>query len=146
MHDPANSMDEIIRRATEEGRFDDLPGSGKPLKLDENPHERPDWRLANHLLKENDFTLPWIADRQEIEAWLAQERQALERAWKWFVQHPDEQVSWDTARRNFRQQVELINKRIWNYNLGVPSSGFQRMKVNSNREIERVMAGGQAEK
>lgn len=146
MSDPSDSIDEIIRRATEEGHFNNLPGSGKPIKMDANPHENPDWRLANHLLKENDFTLPWIADRQEIEAWLAQERQALERAWNWFGQHPEDQTSWGIARRKFRQQVELINKRIWNYNLSVPSPGFQRMKINANREIERVMAGSAAEK
>lgn len=140
MEDPSKSIDEIIRRATEEGRFENLPGSGKPLKMEENPHESPDWRLANHLLKENDFTLPWIADRQEIEAWLADERQALQRAWDWFRQNPQDSDTWHTARRRFKEQVELINKRIWNYNLGVPAPGFQRMKVNVEREIRRITA------
>jgi len=37
-------IDEIIRRAIEEGQFDDLPGKGKPLRLDEDPNSDPAWR------------------------------------------------------------------------------------------------------
>lgn len=143
MEDPSKSIDEIIRRATEEGQFENLPGAGKPMKMAENQHESPEWRLANHLLKENDFTLPWIADRQEIEAWLAAERQALKRSWNWHRQHPEDTETWLLARRRFREQVEQINKRIWNYNLSVPSPGFQRMKVNFERELKRVSAEDQ---
>lgn len=138
MDDPSKSIDEIIRRATEEGQFENLPGAGKPLKMDENPYENPEWRTANHLLRENDFTLPWIADRQEIEALLAAERHALQRSWNWYRQHPEDLHSWHLARRRFREQVELINQRIWNYNLSVPSPGFQRLKVNFERELQQL--------
>ena len=62
------NAEEQIRRAIEEGKFDNLPGKGKPLHLDQNPFEDPDWRLANHVLKTSGFSLPWIEKRNEIEA------------------------------------------------------------------------------
>ena len=57
---PRYSIEEIIRQAMQEGKFDDLPGKGKPLNLDQNPHQDPDWRVAHHLLKSAGFSLPWI--------------------------------------------------------------------------------------
>ena len=61
------NIEELIQRAIQEGKFSDLPGKGKPLRLDENPHADPDWQLAYHLLKENSFSLPWLELRQELE-------------------------------------------------------------------------------
>ena len=46
---PDLSIEEIIRRAIQEGKFDDLPGKGEPLQLDDNPHEDPEWRAAHHI-------------------------------------------------------------------------------------------------
>ena len=43
------NIEEQIRRAIQEGKFDDLPGKGKPLKLDENPFEESEWRMANKI-------------------------------------------------------------------------------------------------
>ncbi|UCF26898.1 MAG: DUF1992 domain-containing protein, partial [Chloroflexota bacterium] len=62
-----SSIEEIIRRAIEEGEFDDLPGKGKPLQLDQNPHQDPEWRAAHNMLKSGGFSLPWIESLGEIE-------------------------------------------------------------------------------
>ena len=62
------NIEEQIRRAQEGGQFDDLPGKGKPLRLDENPHEDPEWRLAHQILRNGGFSLPWIEMWREIEA------------------------------------------------------------------------------
>jgi hypothetical protein len=32
------NIEELTQRAIQEGKFSDLPGKGKPLRLDENPH------------------------------------------------------------------------------------------------------------
>jgi DnaJ-like protein len=65
-------IDAIIREAQERGEFDNLPGAGKPLKLDNNPYA-DEWALAYSVVKGAGFTLPWIALGQEIDA----EREAL---------------------------------------------------------------------
>ena len=55
-----NKAEDQIRRAMEEGKFDDLPGEGKPLRLENDPFEDPEWRMAHHVLRNGGFTLPWI--------------------------------------------------------------------------------------
>ena len=55
-----------IREAMEEGAFDHLEGTGKPLDLSENPFEDPSERMANRLLKNNGITPAWIQEAKEI--------------------------------------------------------------------------------
>jgi len=61
------NIEDLLQRAMREGKFDNLPGKGQPVRLDENPHADPEWRLAYHLLQQNGFSLPWLELRQEIE-------------------------------------------------------------------------------
>ncbi len=138
------SIDEQIRKAQEEGKFDDLPGTGKPLQLDHNPHEDPGWRLAMHMLRANGFSLPWIEERKEIEAELQEARGALERAWR--LQCSPEfstaaelkRSEWRRSLDRFRRQIETINRRIFEYNLQTPSPRFQLSRVDAEREIQAV--------
>ena len=61
------NIEELLLNALEEGKFDNLPGKGKPLHLEEsNPHAL-DWELAYHVIKESGYTLPWIETLHEIE-------------------------------------------------------------------------------
>ncbi len=61
----------LIREAQEGGAFDDLPGTGKPLALDDDPREG-EHGLAFHILRTNRVTPPWIAADQEVRARLAE--------------------------------------------------------------------------
>jgi DnaJ family protein C protein 28 len=140
-------IDEIIRRAIEEGKFDGLPGKGKPLHLDENPHLDPAWRAAYHLLKSSGYSLPWIETLREIESDLATARADLARVWKWRVsarENPanalDAEAEWQRAVLSFREQVHDLNRRIRDYNLVTPSDQFQRIAIDADREIELVKA------
>lgn len=144
-----SNVEEQIRRAIEEGRFDDLPGKGKPLQLDQDPHEDPDWRLAYHMLRSSGYSLPWIEKRREIEADLEDARQGLQRSWTWRMRasgesqvQPFVEVEWEAAVEKFRQQVALINKRIISYNLEVPSERFQLRPLNFERELGLILQAG----
>ena len=136
-------IEEQIRRAMEEGRFDNLPGQGRPLNLEEDPFEDPDWRLANHILRNAGFSLPWIESRREIEAATEAARAVLARAWanrQASQSHPAmSQERWEQAEDVFRQAVAEINRRIASYNLEVPSLQLQRMSLDPGREIERII-------
>jgi DnaJ homolog subfamily C member 28 len=141
------SIDDHIQKAMQDGKFDNLPGKGKPLRLDENPYEDPDWRLAHHVLKESGFTLPWIELRQEIETETAAARAALARAWEWRQAalekrqpYAEAEAEWQRAVAVFKEQVEKINKRIFDYNLQTPAESLQVMKLNAGKEIEKVKA------
>ena len=141
-------IDEQIRRAMEEGQFDNLPGQGKPLNLDENPMEDPEWRMANHLLKSNGFCPPWLENRKEIEAELETARRELRQAHTWrltarVLKRPQAAVEaeWERARSAFLGRMEGLNKKIFSYNLQAPSLQFQMLTLNPEREIERIEAG-----
>lgn len=55
-----------IREAIENGELDDLPGSGRPLKLDDDAMVPPSLRAAYRLLKNAGFLPPEIETRREI--------------------------------------------------------------------------------
>lgn len=55
-----------IREAMENGEFDDLPGKGKPLELEEDRHLPVDIRLAHKILKNADCLPPELEIRKEI--------------------------------------------------------------------------------
>lgn len=138
-------IEEHIRRAEEEGQFKDLPGKGKPLHIEDNPHVVPEWRLAHHLLRSSGFSLPWIEVWREIETDLQRARTTLERNWQWYLNARAEYPSldnvdteWLGAQDTFREEVKQINKRIEGYNLGVPSAHFQKNKLNPDQEINAL--------
>ena len=59
-------VEEKIRQALSEGAFDNLPGAGKPLKLEDNSGSPPDLRLAYKLLKDAHCLPPEPELRKEI--------------------------------------------------------------------------------
>jgi len=87
-----------------------LPGKGKPLNLNRNPYADEADELANSLLKNAGFTLPWIEDSRKIDAELAAARAKLVRARDEYHEMRDAQIcagqqwvegSWQAALREF---------------------------------------------
>jgi hypothetical protein len=139
-------VDAKIKQGFEEGAFDNLPGKGESLKLDdENPFEDPTLRMGYRLLRNNGFTLPWIQEQKEITQEVERLRAELTRAWtraerarvagrdRWQTE-----VYWRKATTAFRQQVAELNERIRSYNFKVPADRFQRLPLDADREIERI--------
>ena len=58
--------EERIRQAQEEGAFDDLPGRGQPLDLDDDAHVPEDLRLAWRVLKNAGCLPPELEAQREI--------------------------------------------------------------------------------
>jgi hypothetical protein len=57
-----------IKKAQEEGAFENLPGSGKPLCLEDDRHIPEDLRLAHKVLKNADCLPPEVQLRKEIRS------------------------------------------------------------------------------
>ncbi len=55
-----------IREAMDNGEFDDLPGKGKPLDLEDDRHIPQDIRLAHKILKNANCLPPELEMRKEI--------------------------------------------------------------------------------
>jgi hypothetical protein len=60
-------VEERIRTAQRRGEFDNLPGSGKPLALDDDGHVAEELRLAHKILKNADCLPPEIELKKEID-------------------------------------------------------------------------------
>jgi DnaJ homolog subfamily C member 28 len=140
------NIEELLRQAMADGKFDNLPGKGKPLHLDQaNPLADPEWELAYHLLKDSGYSLPWIETIHEIEKDIELARQDLQIALKW---HQDAQVThqnvddtsagWERSQNAFRDKLTSLNKRIRDYNLQVPNARFQRPALNYERELQKI--------
>lgn len=56
-----------IKKAQKQGAFENLPGSGQPLRLEDDRHIPEDLRLAYKVLKNADFLPPEIVLRKEIQ-------------------------------------------------------------------------------
>ena len=140
------NIEELIQRAIQEGKFDALPGKGKPLQLDDNPLADPDWQLAYHILKENGFSLPWLELRQELDGEIEAARQSLRQAWE--RRHSasaasprsdaEREAEFGRAARLFIEQIEKINQRIFDYNLQTPATRFQMAKLKPEQEIKQI--------
>lgn len=140
------NIEEILRQAITEGKFEDLPGKGKPLKMDaDNPHADPAWEMAYKMLKDAGYSLPWIETIRQIEADIETSRSALKSAWEWYQAARAETHSaglasaeWQRAQAAFNEQVIALNKRIRSYNLEVPNARFQRTILSFQQELNVV--------
>jgi hypothetical protein len=119
--DPWNDIAERkIRKAMEEGAFDNLSGKGRPLDLEEDPYEDPSMRMAHRLLRNNGFAPPWVEERRDIMRDLDLARQAFESS-----------STRDHARALdvYRQQIADINRRIAAHNLKTPSPALHLLSL-----------------
>jgi DnaJ family protein C protein 28 len=139
-----------IEEAQKKGLFDDLPGKGKPLDLQKNPHAG-DRALAFELLQNNDYTLPWIAARNDLLAAAARVRRRLAEQWHLHKEqlqdthHPLErqalQDEWRHYLGSLREEIGALNKEIGHVNLSIPVERLEILKVNLDKELQRIGAG-----
>ena|SRR5438105_1781930 len=148
-------VEEQLRKAREDGKFDNLRGHGQPLALDENPFEDPTWQMANEMLKKNGFRPDWleddIANRQDLENaqrdlvrsrdWRAAELEALGdgRDAKSIERRVMVHNEWQLAQDRFRARLRAINKSIFNYNLKVSATRLQRLSLDIEAELNKLL-------
>lgn len=139
-----------ILKAQQEGKFDNLPGAGQPLKLEENPFEPADMRMAFKVLKDNDFAPHWIELGKEIDADLASFWAEVDYFRRYTLMMND--LSSDSPafkrfqrkKENFyyecRQNLEKISKKILDYNLHCPTFHLGRSNLVIDEEMAKVTA------
>ena len=66
MSDWGSYIDRQIRKAMEDGEFDNLPGEGKPLNIEEDENTPDAMRLAFKILKDNDLAPAWIMQGKDL--------------------------------------------------------------------------------
>lgn len=139
-----NILDQIaedkIKAAMERGEFDNLPGKGKPLHLDENPHEPEDWRIAFRVLRNSGILPSWMETAVEIDRELETARQEAASAYR-LAASP---AAWQRQAARFQEKIADLNRKIFHYNLQAPSSRFHRLPIDSAKELAAIEGGQSA--
>ena len=146
------NVNKQIEEAMERGEFSDLPGKGKPLKLDANPFLTPQTRMANRLLKENGFSPRWVELEKEIKKEKAQLERVFinlkarrERLAAIVQQYPHRR---EVISRTFEQEraraiaqysekLENLNQKIQRVNLLMPTRNRQYALINRPQALAR---------
>jgi hypothetical protein len=147
-----DSIDEIIRNAQNKGEFSNLPGQGKPLKLDDDPHTPPHLRMAHKLLKDNDLVPDWISQGhvldQKHEDLLKRVRGAT-RAFRGAINDADRssqpahnrqqaESAWERAKEALRAEAKQHNREVLSYNLKVPKGVMHKPTFDVDREMAKL--------
>ncbi len=102
-------------------------------------------RAGVRLFRNNCLVLPWVREREEIEASVQGARADLLRSWNVYrdrVGSPrtaaQAESDWRRALGAFRRQTADLNRRIAAYNLKAPSAAFRKRPLHADRELEHV--------
>ncbi len=125
-----------IQEAMAKGAFDNLPGHGKPLNLNQNPYVDPALDLAFGLLKNNGLAPEWIERDKGIRRERDALRRQLRRAWQAYQAEPNNQKTvWQAAVARFEAQLHKLNRKIDDFNLIVPVLSCQRLRLRLEDEL-----------
>lgn len=113
-------VEKKIKRAKEEGLFDDLPGKGEPLSIEDDSHIPEDLRLVHKILKNADCLPPELQLRKEIR----QMEDMLEGI-------PDEKEKY--------RQIKRINYKIMQLNMmGKGSPLLEETQVYYGKLVDKL--------
>lgn len=142
-------MEDLIEDGRRRGLFDDLPGAGRPLDLDQNIYEGSN-ALANRLMKHNDIRPAWLTHRLDVTDKIDSFRADLARTWDRyrvaFEQAPDGShrpalsIGWDDACKGWQASIDRLNNEIGSYNLKRPPGQPELIKLRLPDELKRVNA------
>jgi DnaJ family protein C protein 28 len=129
-------IDRMIRESMERGEFDNLPGSGQPIDLSENPYEEPELRTVHRLLRNAGFAPAWIEERKDIDAEFHRACSILRRAKALYGSSDSSaHAEWTRATKEFRERVDELNQRIRIYNLKAPAAAFHRKIIDADEVL-----------
>ncbi|MGE5416308.1 MAG: DUF1992 domain-containing protein [Acidobacteriota bacterium] len=142
-------VEEKIRKAREQGAFDNLEGHGKPLDLSENPFEPPELRMIYKILKDQGFAPAWVEIGKDVDA----KQTALKNEVARFKDYA-RVVGTGASKRGMARlehrakgfliecmdKLQMINRRIDDFNNNCPMWWLSRGHININKEIAQIKA------
>lgn len=134
-NDDENPIDKIIRQARESGAFDNLPGKGKPINWQDDSLVPEDQRMAQRVLRNNGFTLDFIALARELDEEFVAARAKLALARRARAEGRLNAAGWQ-AVSDFQTQVRALNQRVIGYNMRVPSPRLERPTFSTDPDID----------
>lgn len=138
-------VEKRIKDAMADGKFDNLPGHGKPLRLEDDEHVPEHLRLTHKLLRDNDLVPVWITERTEIEERREQLLAKLRRAGRRYHEAATNDryaaVTWSAAANFFREEADRFNMKVIGHNLKLPPGVAHLPLLRIEREIQRARNG-----
>lgn len=132
----AGLIDQLVNEAEQAGLFKDLPGTGKPLELDDDSLVPNEERTAFRMLKNAGFAPPWIELQKEIRSRQEQLNNWVERVnRRWPQIGPLEQAQ---ILAEHEHKIQELNKLITSYNLSAPPVAGQLPLLQLWRERARL--------
>lgn len=131
-----------IEQAMEEGAFDNLPGAGQPLALDEEWFVPPEMRPAVRLLKSAGVLPDWMERAREIERL----REECTQLWQIAeCEYPRMKATdspqfehWHVETWNrLAQKMQRVNSLILAYNCTAPSTALPLIPYAIDKEYAR---------
>lgn len=123
-------IDEQIRDAMRKGEFDDLPGAGKPLKLDDDANTPENLRMAYKILKDNDLAPDWVVQGRDLDALrdkLVADAKRLARS-----------ASGSPALTALHDAAKQYNRQALSYNLKVPKGVAHKRHLDLEQELAKA--------
>ncbi|KAK9501902.1 hypothetical protein O3M35_012538 [Rhynocoris fuscipes] len=143
-------VEDLIQEAMNKGEFDNLKGSGKPLKnikRTHNPYVDFVTHKMNEVLIDNGFAPSWInlqkeitEEKEKIKTTLANNRMKLGV----LPLTRDECKCWEEIKKDLETEVKALNQKIDFYNLVVPLLNKQQFHFNLEKEAEKILLTGKA--
>ncbi|KAI0510025.1 hypothetical protein KFK09_010625 [Dendrobium nobile] len=133
--DIVNVVEQRIWHSMEEGHFENLPGKGKSLNLNTNPHADPAEDTLYRILSRNGCAPEWVELNKEIRSNIAEWRVALKKAW---TENSDQKgYQWLQNTEILKARMKDINSKVLRYNLMVPF-GRQMFGLKWEKEMGKL--------
>jgi len=128
-------VEQRILDGIERGMFDNLPGMGKPLNLDDDRFVPEEYKMAFRMLHSTGLTPLWIELNKEIRADL----ERLERFRSWVHSRHDviSAVELHHRRNEYSERLAAINSKILSHNILAPSSQVHFALLVLEEELAR---------
>jgi hypothetical protein len=120
-------IDEQIKDAMRKGHFADLPGQGKPLRLEDDSNVPSHLRMAHKVLRDNDLAPDWMAEGQELDAAREKLLADIQRVGR----------AHQAAIETLRASAKKYNSKVLSYNLKVPQGVTHKRHVNFEQELSK---------
>jgi hypothetical protein len=144
-----------IEEAIKAGEFDNLPGAGKPLKIEDNPFVPREMRAAYTVLANSGYAPDWMVLAQRIDVEMAKMRAAADRHFAHLRRELERVASDPYAVKRLKQEldrlrmqhkrasarhalaVEQINRDIRTFNNTVPIASLMMVPLAEEDEMHR---------
>lgn len=147
-------IDKRLNDALDAGKLSNLPGEGKPLRLEDDSYTPPHLRLAHKVLRDHGFVPDWIVMGKELdqrhERLLKNVQQAV-RNHQGVLQDAERSPmeaqrrrqnahnAWLLTVQKLEQVTQKLNREIMNYNLKVPAGVEHKKLFQLERELENLL-------